>query len=75
MPAPVTAPLPGAAAARDGLSGVPAALVLRRFGYALLALMIASIGFDLTEPAPYDVLAVPVILVWLVIGVRRGSGA
>jgi hypothetical protein len=70
MPAPVTAPLPGAAAARDGLSGVPAALVLRRFGYALLALMIASIGFDLTEPAPYDVLAVPVILVWLVIGVR-----
>jgi hypothetical protein len=44
--------------------------VLHRLGYALVWLMIALIGFDLTEPAPYDLLVLPTILLWFLLGLR-----
>jgi hypothetical protein len=65
----LTGPRPG------GIGAVPAERALRAAGTVLLGLFIALIGFDLMQPSPYDFLAGPVILVWLVIGVRLPRNA
>src|SRR5918993_3415021 len=65
----LTEPRPG------GIGAVPAERALRAAGTVLLGLFIALIGFDLMQPSPYDFLAGPVILVWLVIGVRLPRNA
>jgi hypothetical protein len=65
----LTEPRPG------GIGAVPAERALRAAGTVLLGLFIALIGFDLLQPSPYDFLAGPVILVWLVIGVRLPRNA
>jgi hypothetical protein len=74
-PAHVTASFAGDPLAEDGLGRVPAGQALRRAGHGLFWLLIVLIGFDLVEPAPYDFVAAPVILLWLALGLRLSRHA
>ncbi len=76
-PAPATAPLPRSAALRSpgDLGRVSARRLLEAAGYALFGLLIFLIGFDFTQPAAYDFVAGPVILLWVVLGLRLPRSA
>jgi hypothetical protein len=66
----------GQAASSGGvLERVPAHQAFERLGYGLFALLIFLIAFDVSEPSPYDVLALPVMLLWLALGIRMPRGA
>jgi O-antigen ligase len=70
-PAQFTAPNPGVPPIRQGTLGrIPARQALEAIGYGLFALMILLIGIDVSQPAPYDFVALPVILYWLALGLR-----
>jgi hypothetical protein len=53
-----------------GLGRVPVRRAIERIGYALFALTVAGIGLAFVEPSPYDIVAIPTILLWLVLGLR-----
>ena len=75
-PAPLTAAVAAAPALRaSGIGAVPVARALDAAASALLAVFVVLIGFDLTQPAPYDLLAGPVILLWLARGIRLPRSA
>jgi hypothetical protein len=76
-PSPPAAPTFSAPApqAHAGLGRVPARRMLHGLGYALFGVLIFLIGFDFSQPSPYDYLAVPVILLWLALGIRLARDA
>ncbi|HYI89142.1 MAG TPA: O-antigen ligase domain-containing protein, partial [Beijerinckiaceae bacterium] len=75
-PAPLTAAVAAAPALRaSGIGAVPVARALDAAASALLAVFVVLIGFDLTQPAPYDLLAGHVILLWLARGIRLPRSA
>jgi hypothetical protein len=70
-PAQLTTSIPGAPPVRHGSLGrIPARHALEAIGYGLFALMILLIGIDVSQPAPYDFVALPVMLFWLALGLR-----
>jgi hypothetical protein len=71
MAQPTASLVTSAAATKRADEGrVPAQRALERIGYALVALTIACIGIAYPEPSPYDIAAVPTILLWLLLGLR-----
>ncbi|WP_298967518.1 O-antigen ligase family protein [uncultured Methylobacterium sp.] len=57
------------------LAALPVRRALHGFGLALMAGFIFFACFAFSEVAPYDVVAVPTILVWLGLGIRLHRGA
>jgi O-antigen ligase len=54
---------------------IPAWRAVEATGYGLFGVFVFLIGFDLTEPSPYDLLVPLVILLWLALGVRLPRAA
>jgi hypothetical protein len=70
-------PLPQSVARgpQGGLGAMPIYALLERFGYALFIVTVACIGIAYPEPSPYDVGAIAMIALWLVLGLRVPRGA
>jgi len=69
-PAPSTATIPQSPLSRPsaGIGGIPANRAFEAVGYGLFGVLIFLIGLDFIQPAPYDLMASPVILLWLTLG-------
>jgi hypothetical protein len=67
----LTSWVPGHAASssQGGLGRVSARRAFAAIGYGLFALLIFLIAFDVSAPSPYDVVALPVMLLWLALGI------
>jgi len=76
-PPPTTAPLAQDAGLRstEARGRGSAHRALEPAGYALFGFWVFLIGFDLTQPSAYDFVAGPVILLWLVLGLRLPRSA
>jgi hypothetical protein len=58
-----------------GLGLIPARQAFEAIGYAVFGLFIFLLAFDISEPSPYDFLALPTVLPWLALGVRMPRDA
>lgn len=59
----------GAAIGRQGRD-TPFRLVSERIGYGLVALLVFFTCFTFLRPSPADLIAIPTIVLWLVLGIR-----
>ncbi|MET7243526.1 O-antigen ligase family protein [Methylobacterium sp. EM32] len=60
---------------RRHLAAVPVLSLLRGFGHALMAAFIFFACFAFSDTSPYDIVAIPTIVLWVLLGVRLYRGA
>ncbi len=60
---------------RRDLAGMPARQFLHGFGLVLMAAFIFFACFAFSDTSPYDIVAIPTIVLWVLLGVRLYRGA
>ncbi|AWN48466.1 polymerase [Methylobacterium terrae] len=60
---------------RRDLAGMPVLSLLRGFGLVLMAAFVFFACFAFSDTSPYDIVAIPTILLWVLLGVRLHRGA
>ncbi|KMO30397.1 O-antigen ligase family protein [Methylobacterium aquaticum] len=60
---------------RRDLAAVPFLHLLRGFGHVLMAAFIFFACFAFSDTSPYDIVAIPTIVLWVLLGVRLYRGA